>query len=367
LDSDKREVQLLTELNAIVAVLELLVGVGRILVDSLPVDDSGRDLVKELEEGNSVTEIFIESIDIRLHSKTVHPVSEGLLLSGLLDDGFEFDGGESGPGVEEIGNEGQIQLLISLVDIFGGDEFSAVQLFGSCQNHLGSLQQVRLLESVSVAVLGSDLSEEHRVVLCIFDITREIVHFSIPSCCFQMIVEPSEEDLFNGELEEVLNGLSFLQKSIQLWMIHQIDSREQTNLHNLPDKTQDEMGFSFHQILGTNVDDVATNGLGGLNAKGLILSNTESVEILLVEDSLVDRFGDGIVDEFAKDESIVDSLEEGHVVSFDGKMALQISILFESIVDIISERYFFFIAERVSGRICGSSHSLECCFLFCHN
>jgi len=248
LNVDEREVELLAELDTVVAVFEFLVCVGWVPVDSLPINDPGGDLVEELEENNTISKIIIKIVDERFNTETVHPVSVGLFFASFFNEDLDFDGSEGGPCVEEVGDEGEIEFLVPLVDVLGRDEFSAVEFFGSLKNHLGSLQQVCFLETVAVAVLGGDLSEKDGIVFGVLDISREVGDASRPSGSLQVIVEPSEKDLFDGELQEILDGLSFFQETVQFGMVDKIDAREKTNLDDLPDETKKKMGFSFDKI-----------------------------------------------------------------------------------------------------------------------
>jgi len=184
LDTDEREVELLSELNAVVAVFELLVSVWWVPVDALVIDDSRLDLVEELEEDGSVSEIFVEVVDEWIDTKRVHPVTEGLLFTSLFDLDLEFDGLKSGPGVEKVGNERKVELWVTLANVLGSDELSAVELLGSLENALGSGVQVANLQAITVAVLGSDLGKENGVVLRVLDVTAEVVDTSVPSSVF---------------------------------------------------------------------------------------------------------------------------------------------------------------------------------------
>jgi len=146
LNVDKREVELLAKFDTIVAIFEFLVCVGWVLVDTLPVDNSRRNLVKEFEEDNTIAKIIVEIVDERINTETVHPVSVGLFFTGFLDDDLDFDRSEGGPSVEEIGDEGKIEFLVTLVDVLGSDELSAIEFLGSLKHHLGSLQEILFLK-----------------------------------------------------------------------------------------------------------------------------------------------------------------------------------------------------------------------------
>jgi len=75
-----------------------------------------------------------------------------------------------------------------------------------------------------------------------------------------------------------------------------------SHLHNLPDETENQVGLSFNEISGSNVDNVATNRLGGVDGEGLVFGDSEGVEVLLVNDAFINGFGNSIVDEFAEGE-----------------------------------------------------------------
>jgi hypothetical protein len=232
LNTDEGEVHLLSKFDAVVAVLELLVGVWWVPVDTLVVNDSGLNLVEELEQDDTISEIFVEVVYEWVDSEGVHPVSEGLLLTGLFDLDLEFNGLQSWPVVEQVGNEGKIELLVTLANVLGSDELSALELLGSLEDRLGSLLKVSNLKTVTVAVLGCNLSEKDGVVLGILNVTGEVSDTSSPASVLEVVVEPSKKDLLNGELKEVLNGFTLLQKAVKLGMVDQVNLREQTNLKN---------------------------------------------------------------------------------------------------------------------------------------
>jgi len=351
LNTDEGEVDLLSEFDAVVTVLELLVGVWWVPVDTLLVNDSGLNLVEELEQDDTISEIFVEVVDEWVDSKRVHPVSEGLFLAGLFDLDLEFNGLQSWPVIEQVGNEGKIELLVSLANVLGSDEFSALELLGSLEDRLGSLLKVSNLKTVTVAVLGSNLSEKDGVVLGILNVTGEVGDTSSPTSVLEVVVEPSKEDLLNGELKEVLNGFTLLQKAVKLGMVDQVNLREQTNLHNLPDETENQMRLSVNEILSTNVNNVATDSLGRVDSKSLVLVNTERVQVLLVHHTLVDGFRYSIVDEFAHDETITNTLEETHVFSVHGESRTYIGILFQGVVNVVSKSDLLFVREGMGGSV----------------
>jgi len=144
------------------------------------------------------------------------------------------------------------------------------------------------------------LSEEDGVVFGVLDIAGEVSDSSVPASSFQVIVEPSEKNLFDGEFQEIFDGFAIFQEAVQFGVVHKIDAREETDLDDLPDETEKKMGLSFDKILGTNVDNIAADGLRGHDAEILVLDNSEVVQVLLVDHTLVNSIRDGIVNQFAK-------------------------------------------------------------------
>jgi len=130
LNVDEREVELLAELDTVVAVFEFLVCVGWVLVDSLPINDPGGDLVEELEENNTISKIIIKIVDERFNTETVHPVSVGLFFASFFNEDLDFDGSEGGPCVEEVGDEGEIQTGITREERWRCEVFAAPDTFG---------------------------------------------------------------------------------------------------------------------------------------------------------------------------------------------------------------------------------------------
>ena len=60
---------------------------------------------------------------------------------------------------------------------------------------------------------------------------------SVPSGSFEMIVEPSQEDLIRWQPQKLFNRLAILQQSVQLGMDFDIDLAEQTSADDLPDQS----------------------------------------------------------------------------------------------------------------------------------
>ena len=64
------------------------------------------------------------------------------------------------------------------------------------------------------------------------DIRCEVSDLSSAARVSEVIVDPSEQDLLWGELEQVIQCLSLLQQKNQTWMMCDVDVTQQTNLQN---------------------------------------------------------------------------------------------------------------------------------------
>jgi hypothetical protein len=117
------------------------------------------------------------------------------------------------------------------------------------------------------------------------------------------------------------------------------------------------VSLSVDEILSTNVDNVATNGLGRVDGKGLVFDDTESVKVLLVDYTLINGFWNSVVDEFANNKTVLNRGEKAHIFGVDWKMGLaNVSILLESGVDVISKSDLLFVGERVGGGVGGTTN-----------
>jgi len=232
------ELHLLSELQGVVGVLDLLHVsthlLVRRLVDAVPVDNAGLDLVEELDEDESVTEILVEVVDERVDSEGVHPVAVGLLLAVLLDD-LDLNGLQGGAGVEHVGNEGKVELGVTLGNITGTHELAAVDLLGLVKHLVGTLGVVRDAEGggVDTGTLGSDLIDQDGVGLGVLDVLSEVVDAEGGTSLAELEVDPPEEDLLDGEGHELLEGLVSLKKAGKSWHVGEVDPGEQTNLRRI--------------------------------------------------------------------------------------------------------------------------------------
>ena len=60
-------------------------GFNNLLCNSAPVDDSRSDNIVQLEDDETIGQVWIDPVDVRVNTQGVHPVAVSLLFAGLLD------------------------------------------------------------------------------------------------------------------------------------------------------------------------------------------------------------------------------------------------------------------------------------------
>jgi hypothetical protein len=79
------------------------------------------------------------------------------------------------------------------------------------------------------------------------------------------------------------------------------------------------------------------NGTGRVEHQGLVLSELDGVGTLLVDRTLVNGIGDGIVDELAHHDAGADGAEERVAILGNGEETLEVLVLLENVVDPVKE------------------------------
>lgn len=67
-------------------------------------------------------------------------------------------------------------------------------------------------------------------------------------------------------------------------------------LDNLPEQPKDQVRASVHDVLGSDVDDVAADRAGRVEGQSLVLLDGEHIQLALVDGSLINSVGHRGVD-----------------------------------------------------------------------
>lgn len=78
-----------------------------------------------------------------------------------------------------------------------------------------------------------------KVGYTVADVGCEVGDLSAASRVAEMIVDPSQQNLFRGELEQILKCLTLFKQKYESWMMCNVDITQQTNLKdNRDDKNK---------------------------------------------------------------------------------------------------------------------------------
>ena len=67
----------------------------------------------------------------------------------------------------------------------------------------------------------------------------------------------------------------------------------------MPEQSKDEVRPSLHDVLGSNIDDVTSDGASRVEGQCLVLLHCEHIQLALVDGSLINSVGDRGVDQLA--------------------------------------------------------------------
>lgn len=182
------------------------------------------------------------------------------------------------PGVKQVGDKGQVELRVTRDETVGSKEPTTANLVGILQDLLRSLVEISSLERVARALIRLELVEQYRVVFSIRDVFRKVADLSLPSRSFQVVVEPSKQDLVWRKSQKLLQRLSIVQKTVQFGVDLDVDLAEQTPSDNLPDETENEMFTTFGDILRTNVNDGTSDTFRRSDDNVVVFGHLKGVE-----------------------------------------------------------------------------------------
>mmetsp|Transcript_11248 Transcript_11248/g.35887 ORF Transcript_11248/g.35887 Transcript_11248/m.35887 type:complete len:332 (-) Transcript_11248:59-1054(-) len=219
----------------------------------------------------------------------------------------------------------------------------------------GALEHVALRHGALVAHVRRDLAEQHRVRLRVGQVGGEVGHAARVVGVLEMEVDPAQQDVLRGQLEQVrqLLALVLVQQPHQLGVLLQIDGGQQLDLHDLPHKAQHEMGclHAVHHVVRADVDHHTADRLGRVQRQVQVLVDLVNVQVprpWQVERALVDRLRHRLVDQFAEQHAVAHTREEIHAVWIQ-RQHRQLRVSLERVVDVLCEGALLSVRERVLG------------------
>ena len=145
-----------------------------------------------------------------------------------------------------------------------------------------------------------DLFEQMNIGHRVLDVAAKVFDLlALVGRLGEMIVDPSEQQLFLGKLEQVLLGLAISEQQHQAGMMRQIDLGKQTNLNDLPEEAEDQMLLAVLDVVRPDVDHVTPDRLGTPQCQFQILKLLiDGQTFAFVDWPLVDRVRHRKIDQF---------------------------------------------------------------------
>ena len=193
--------------------------------------------------------------------------------------------------------------------------------------------------------IGFELSQENGIILRVRYVSTEVSYSAMPASRFEMVVEPSEQNLVWSEPKEIVDSFVFFTKTEKLWVELYIDLCEETASDDLPDETEDEMLSALCEIGGTDIDNGASNTLRTSNDNVIVLCDLESIQRLLrgwfIKNTEIDSVWDRIIDEFAENEAVLAVIVQLHSIRWNWISVCKIWVMLEHLVYMIREFALF--------------------------
>ncbi len=320
-----------------------------------------------MQDDGTVFEVLEEVVNAGFDVQTVEPEGEdtGFALSFRVKV-LDFDRWcflkrlEARPGVEEMRNKRQVQLGISSDHRSGSQVLAATDGVSTLKDHLCSLHNVALLQRGAVALIRFELAEQDSVVFTVGNVLAEVGDTSVPAGSFEVVVDPSKQNLIRWQAQEFLQRLTIIEQTVELRVVLQVDLAEQTTSNDLPYETKNQVLLAVDEILRTDVNNAASNSFSGGDDNVVIFGHLESVgafaSFAKVEYTLIDGIRHGIVDKLAENETVSALVEELEGVGWDRKARSNVRIAGETRVDVTGELGTFILVDSV---LSGGSSALD--------
>ena len=166
--------------------------------------------------------------------------------------------------VEQVGHEGEVELVHALGHVLRRDEAPAAQLVRLLQHDLGPGHEVSLHQRLLVnpGVGGRDLVEQEGVRLAVLDVVGEVVDAVRDARPLQLEVDPAEQDGLGAHLHQTLELLPAHQEVGEAGTLLEADLVKEADPDDLPEQSKNKVGRALDQVIGVDVDDVAADALG---------------------------------------------------------------------------------------------------------
>ena len=145
--------------------------------------------------------------------------------------------------VEDLGDEGEVEVAVALYDVLRLDDGRHVDGLGTLDDLTSAILSIAQLQGSEPHGVGIDLIQEIHVVLGILEIIGEVLDAAVSASLLQVVVEPTEENVLRRKGEQVLQLLLVLQENHELRGLLDVDGGEKLDLDDLPHHTEHQVLF----------------------------------------------------------------------------------------------------------------------------
>ena len=159
-----------------------------------------------------------------------------------------------------------------------------------------------------------------------------------------MVVNPTDENGLWRQFHQILQSLSFLSKSHDLRALFELNILNSNLSDDSPNNTEDQMRNLLDEVGWTDTNKFESKTtLACRKTEFQVFIDLIGVQVLAgVDSSLIDTFWVNDHDEFAKNDTIIQYVEEIVAVSLYRKSIFHIIIILQGLVNHIRESGNFF-------------------------
>jgi len=349
--------------SAVDSLFEVIVGV---LFDSVPLDNLVVDLVDDLKEDLTITNILEQVVDVDTFDfERVDPETELTLLAGTLNivindsSLLEFillllgELFKTVTGVKDLGNVDGVDTGVTLVPIISGDEIGNVDGFGVVKHILSTLLHVLVVYVGKGASLLVELVKHVVNSERVLEILAKVSDLTLLTSLSQVVVNPSNQEFFSGKLHEFTEFLTILEEAVDLRSFRDGYLLDGNKAGHLPANTKEHVGLLLKEDGGVDTDKLYSTS-GGSDAQLDILTGLENVAgsvLALVHGSHIDSVLVDGAEQANEDHTVSHNVPKVVALGVDREALTDELVVVENVVEESSDGVLLFKFVGVLGAL----------------
>lgn len=150
----------------------------------------------------------------------------------------------------------------------------------SIRNNFLSLLLSWKAKTGKIAFVPVQLVKQDNIGFSILDVFIEVGDCSVGVRVFEVVIEPTENELIRRKFEKIREFLVFAFQPYEERIFLEVDSLSSLKFDDLPNEPEDDVFAFVHDEVGANVNDNAADGFGGLDGEVEIDVHVENVKWL---------------------------------------------------------------------------------------